>query len=238
VALNTFAPAHWVEFGDLVMAAVLSFFLLTNAFHMARRFMSGREMFRIFPSVYLAQMPTFLVHFFTQKRWRRCGSEQSKGRWLSHVILVTGYLSMLTLVLVLLRWFQTDEVYPFYHPQRLWGYYATGALLYATVSFMVSRWRKADPIHRFSEASDWIFLIMLFLTTLTGIVMHALRLAGLPMATYMSYVIHLAIAVPMLVVEVPFGKWAHLLYRPLALYLTSVKEAAVLRTKQAETAAA
>jgi quinone-modifying oxidoreductase subunit QmoC len=238
VALNTFAPAHWVEFGDLVMAAVLSFFLLTNAFHMARRFMSGREMFRIFPSVYLAQMPTFLVHFFTQKRWRRCGSEQSKGRWLSHVILVTGYLSMLTLVLVLLRWFQTDEVYPFYHPQRLWGYYATGALLYATVSFMVSRWRKADPIHRFSEASDWIFLIMLFLTTLTGIVMHALRLAGLPMATYVSYVIHLAIAVPMLVVEVPFGKWAHLLYRPLALYLTSVKEAAVLRTKQAETAAA
>jgi quinone-modifying oxidoreductase subunit QmoC len=238
VALNTFAPVHWVEFGDLVMAAVLSFFLLTNAFHMAWRFMGGREIFRIPASVYLAQIPIFLTHFFTQKRWRRCGSDQSKSRWLSHVILVTGYLSMLTLVLVLLRWFQTDEVYPFYHPQRIWGYYATGALLYATVSFMVSRWRKADPMHRFSEASDWIFLFMLFLTTLSGILMHILRLAGLPTATYMSYVIHLAIAVPMLIVEVPFGKWAHLLYRPLALYLASVKEAAVLRMKQTATAAA
>jgi hypothetical protein len=27
----------------------------------------------------------------------------------------------------------------------------------------------------------------------------------------------------MLVVEVPFGKWSHLLYRPLALYLAAVQ---------------
>ncbi len=238
VALNTFAPVHWVEFGDLAMAAVLTFFLLANAFHMAWCFMGGKNLFKIAPSIYLTQLPMFLAHFFTQKRWRRCESGESKARWLTHLLLVTGYLSMLTLVLVLLRWFQTDEIHPFYHPQRLWGYYATGALLYATVSFMVARWNKADPMHRFSEASDWIFLTMLFLTTLTGIVMHALRIAGLPMATYISYVIHLAIAVPMLVVEVPFGKWAHLLYRPLALYLTSVKEAAASRVKAPMEAAA
>jgi ferredoxin len=225
VALNTFAPVRWVEFGDLVMAAVLSFFLLTNAFRMAWSFMGGREMFKISPAVYLQQVPVFLTHFFTQKRWRRCGSEGSSRRWLTHVILVSGYLSMLMLVLVLLRWFQTDKIYPPYNPQRLWGYYATGALLYATVVFMVDRWRKADPMHRFSEASDWIFLFMLLLTSLTGIIMHGLRIAGFPIATYVAYVIHLSIAVPMLVVEVPFGKWAHLFYRPLALYLTSVKEA-------------
>jgi hypothetical protein len=40
------------------------------------------------------------------------------------------------------------------------------------------------------------------------------------------YVIHLAVAVPMLVLEVPFMKWAHLMYRPLALYLKAVKESA------------
>jgi hypothetical protein len=27
----------------------------------------------------------------------------------------------------------------------------------------------------------------------------------------------------MLVVEVPFGKWAHLFYRPLAIYLAAVR---------------
>jgi hypothetical protein len=40
------------------------------------------------------------------------------------------------------------------------------------------------------------------------------------------YLIHLAIAVPMLVLEVPFMKWAHFMYRPLALYLESVKDTA------------
>jgi len=238
VELNTFAPVHWVELGDLAMAAVLTFFLLTNAARMAWIFMGGTEMFKISPAVYLRQIPVFLAHFFTQKRWRRCGSEGSQKRWLTHVILVSGYLSMLTLVLVLLRWFQTDQVYAVYNPQRLWGYYATAALLYGTVNFMAARWRKADPMHWFSEASDWIFLVMLFLTALTGIVMHALRIAGLPMATYIAYVIHLAIAVPMLVVEVPFGKWAHLLYRPLALYLTSVKGAAASRVNAPVEAAA
>ena len=56
--------------------------------------------------------------------------------------------------------------------------------------------------------------------------MHAFRLAGWALPTYYMYVIHLAIAVPMLVIEVPFGKWAHLLYRPLAIYLMKVKERA------------
>ena len=57
--------------------------------------------------------------------------------------------------------------------------------------------------------------------------LHLLRMGGLPLLTcYYTYVIHLAVAVPMLVVEVLFGKWAHLLYRPLAMYLTAVKEKA------------
>ena len=91
---------------------------------------------------------------------------------------------------------------------------------------MISRRKKEVEIHKHSEFSDWLFLILLFLTTLTGIIMHAFRLGGMPLATYYSYVVHLAIAVPMLVIEVPFGKWAHLMYRPLALYLKAVKESA------------
>jgi len=56
-------------------------------------------------------------------------------------------------------------------------------------------------------------------------------LAGWPMGTYVMYVIHLAIAVPMLVIEVPFGKWSHLFYRPLAIFLTTAKEKALKPSK-------
>jgi Fe-S oxidoreductase len=113
-----------------------------------------------------------------------------------------------------------------WHFTSIFGYYATGVLLFITVEMFRSRLRKEEAIHRYSELSDWLFLILLFLTTLTGIIMHAVRLAGWPMGTYVMYVIHLAVAVPMLVIEVPFGKWSHLFYRPLALFLATVKEKA------------
>ena len=227
VALNTFAPVRAVEVGDWIMAGLLSFFLLSNAFRMVR-WSLGEDVRRISAAVYWRQIPTFFLHLFTQKRWRQCGSPHGGLRWFKHLLLVSGYLSMLTLVLILLRWFQTDHIYPFYYPQRLWGYYAAVALLYPTVDFMISRWRRKEPIHRFSEASDWIFLIMLFLTALTGLLVNLVRINGWALATYVIYVLHLAIAVPMLVVEVPFGKWSHLLYRPLAIYLRGVQEAAAV----------
>ncbi len=72
-----------------------------------------------------------------------------------------------------------------------------------------------------------MFPVLLLLTTVTGILVHIFRYMGLPLATYYMYAVHLIIAVARLVVEVPFGKWAHMLYRPLAVYLQAVKERAL-----------
>jgi hypothetical protein len=55
---------------------------------------------------------------------------------------------------------------------------------------------------------------------------------GLPLATYYTYAVHLVIAVAMLVIEVPFGKWAHLLYRPLAVFFQKVRERALQQEVQ------
>ncbi|MCP4691127.1 MAG: 4Fe-4S dicluster domain-containing protein, partial [Desulfobacterales bacterium] len=224
MAVNTFAPVLWIEIGDLVMAAVLSTFLLSNAFRMYRFVMRGVQA----PlSLYIREAKTFVLHFLTQKRWRECGEDRS--RWLKHFILVTGYLTMMTLIIVCIRWFQVDD--SSWHFTSIFGYYATGALLAITVEMFRSRLKKEEAIHRYSELSDWLFLILLFTTTLTGILMHAIRLAGWPMGTYVMYVIHLAVAVPMLVIEVPFGKWSHLFYRPLAMFLSAVKEKATSDSK-------
>ena len=76
-------------------------------------------------------------------------------------------------------------------------------------------------IHRFSHQTDWLFLFLLMATVLSGILTHTFRMLDWPMATYLTYATHLVIAVPMLAVEVPFGKWAHLLYRPLAAGLAA-----------------
>jgi hypothetical protein len=70
-----------------------------------------------------------------------------------------------------------------------------------------------------------MFLILLQLTAATGICINFARLLDWPGATYGLYLLHMMVAVPMLVLEVPFAKWAHLAYRPLVLYLLKVKEA-------------
>ncbi len=235
VALNAFAPVKAIEAADWLVAAILGTLLLSNAVRMVRLVL--REGGPIPPaSAWLLEARSFAVNFLAQERWRACAA--ARPRRAKHVLLVSGYLTMMALVIVGLRWFQTDEVRPFLHPTRLLGYYATAVLLYVTADFLLSRVRARAPFHAASEASDWLFLGLLFLVALTGIAVHVLRLAGLPVATYVTYVVHLALTAPLLVVEVPFGKWSHMLYRPLAIYLTNVRRrAAALRAAEPEPAA-
>jgi hypothetical protein len=140
---------------------------------------------------------------------------------------MSGYSIVFFLVVVGIRWFQRDEIYPLWNPIRLLGYYSTFAILYGVTYAIIGRIKKSKAVYKNSHSSDWAFLILLWLTTFTGIMIHATRLLEMPMATYYIYVIHLMIAVPMLVVEVPFAKWTHQLYRPLILYLMKVKQRAV-----------
>ncbi len=225
VELNTFAPAEMVHVFDLIMAGVLAFFLLSNAFRMYWFTMQQGAKVPIPMRLYLVEAKTLILHFVTQKVFLKCKSNWR--RWLKHWLLVSGYVLMFLLVVVFLMWFQTDNIYPLYHPQRWIGYYATAVLLYGTIEILVGRLRKREQIHKFSDFSDWMFPILILLTTVSGILVHIFRYTGLPLATYYTYALHLMIAVPMLVIEVPFGKWAHLLYRPLALYLQAVKERAL-----------
>jgi hypothetical protein len=71
------------------------------------------------------------------------------------------------------------------------------------------------------------------------VLQHVLHRAGLDAAANLAYVVHLMGVVPMLVLEVPFGKWSHLAYRPLALYFSRVQAhaAAVEAAKAQRTAA-
>ena len=229
VELNTFAPVPIIHTGDLIMAGVLSFFLLTNAWRMYTFTMRRGNQAKIPLSVYLSEAWRLPFEAATQKQWATCDDRPS---WVTHLFLVSGYVLMFGIIVLFLPWFQTDNIYPIYHPQRWLGYYATIVLLYGSGRAIWGRLERVRQMHRFSHASDWLFPILLFTVTLTGILVHIFRYAGLPLATYYTYVIHLALLVPMLVLEVPFGKWSHLAYRPLAIYFEAVK----VKAREMETA--
>ncbi len=231
VALNTFAPVQRIHYGDWVLAAFLSFFLLSNIYRMYVFTLRKSVNTKIPLSIYLTEAWNLLYHFVTQKRFEKCDEEHKgffkKTRWRNHWLLVSGYVLMFAMVVGFLPWFQTDNIYPLYHPQRWLGYYATIVLLYGGTEILWGRIKKENEIHRFSHPSDWVFPILLLLTTTSGILVHTFRYLDMPLATYYTYVSHLVILTPMLVLEVPFGKWSHLAYRPFAIYFQAVKAKAL-----------
>jgi ferredoxin len=229
VALNSFAPVMWVWAAVLIHCAFLGYRVVSGGLTMTRQVLgAGAAPLRIPLGVYVSELRTLLLHFFTQKRWRDCGEHQRR-RWLEHLFFVSGYLIMLVLIVGLLGWFQTDRIHPVYHPQRWLGYYATVALLYGSVSMLAGRLRKRAPIHKSSDLTDWLFPAFILVGAVTGILVHILRYAGWPWPTYLMYLVHVMAMVAMLDVEVGIGKWMHLIYRPLAIYLQAVKERAAGR---------
>lgn len=224
VELNTFAPIEMIHTADLILAAVLGFFLLSNLARMYLLVFGKEERLGIPLKVYLTEAWKLVYHTFTQNRFSECGD--SKRRWINHLIIVAGYGTMFALIVVFLGWFQTDNIYPIYHPQRWLGYLAAGALIYGGVEAVLGRIRKQHEMHKYSHPSDWLFPVLLVLLAASGLVIHFLRYAGLPLATYYAYVAHLVIMMMLYVTVGPMGKWAHLLYRPFAVYFQAVKEKA------------
>jgi hypothetical protein len=154
---------------------------------------------------------------------RKC---PEKGRWAGHWLLALGVVIMLTIKVFALRWFQTDNIYPLYHPQRWLGYLATGCILYGVGTILACHIKGDKETCKTRGLEDFMFPGLLLLVALSGISVHILRYAGFEMACHFVYALHIVIATPILVVEMSFGKWSHMIYRPLALYFQAVKERA------------
>ncbi len=211
-----------IEYGDLAMAAIVAFLLISNILHMFYRVILSDRTLHIPIFAYATELWQLIFNFATQARFSKC---ESKTYWIGHLWLMTGYTIMFIVIVGFLSKFQIEEIVPWYNWQRILGYYATVGLLLFITYTIVGRIRKKEAKMQFSHPSDWMFLILLLLTTITGILVHFFRITGLPAATYYTYALHLAVLVPMIVIEVPFSKWSHLAYRPFAIYFDRLRKA-------------
>ena len=94
VELNTFAPVHWIHLGDQIVMGFVFVMMFSNAAHMFRGIMQG---VKIPLHLYLTQAPVFFLNYFTQKRWRKCGTGPGSAWW-RHIFLFSGWVSMEILV--------------------------------------------------------------------------------------------------------------------------------------------
>jgi hypothetical protein len=176
---------------------------------------------------YLDEAKTMFLQMVTHKQLLKCPSTMHKRRWFMHWLLAFGCSLMFVIKFFFLRWFQTDKILPVYSPQRWLGYMAAAFLICGSLDILIDRARRREPVYRQSGLKGLVLPVLLLLTALSGISVHVLRYAGMGLGAHYCYAVHLMIAVPMLLVEIPFGSSSHMLYRPLALYFTAVKERAL-----------
>ncbi len=208
----------------MVVILLPLFFLLSFAMRMYWFTMRGTEKITVAPNLYFTEAKTFLLHLTTHKKMGEC---PEKSRWPKHLVLAWGVMIKLSLLVFALAWLQTDKLYRISHPQRWIGYLVTAFIIYGTVDILASRLRKKKEVHKSSDMRDWAFPILLLAAAISGIVVHIVRYAGFEFATHYAYAVHIMVSVPLLVIEMPFGKWTHMIYRPMALYFQSLKEKAM-----------
>jgi len=230
---SAFLPSAKIHIFDWSMATVLVILLGINAIRMWR-FVMGRDGVRAPLGSYLAALYTLPLHFFAQPKFRQC---DRKRPWAVHLALMLSYVTMLVLIMFFLREMASGPSIDW--RVHVFGYLASAGLIVAVVLNLRGRLKKDSPQHAHSHESDWMFLILLLAVAVTGVLQHILHRAGLDAAANVIYIVHLMGVVPMLVLEVPFGKWAHLAYRPLAMYFSRVQvHAAETEAAKAQKAAA
>ncbi len=226
---GAFLPSTFIHKFDLSVGGILAVFLLINAFHMWRLVMIKGTSFDVPWWLYIKQFYQLPWHFFTQKRYGECEKKREHAiymPWIIHLGLMLGYVTMLILVMVYIEKLQAG-------PEIVWqvhifGYLATIGLVTGTVYFIRNRLKKHYIQYKKSHGTDWVFVILLFIIVVTGIGQHIFHRTGLLQLANIIYVIHLMAVVPWLL-RMPFSKWAHLIYRPLAMYLAAVRRDALTR---------
>jgi ferredoxin len=230
---GAFLPSTFIHRFDLTIGLVVAFFLVVNAIRMWYMTMIKGTSFPVPWWIYLVEIYQLPWHFFTQKRYSECESQNKKPffmPWFVHLGLMLGYVTMLVLVMVFIEKFQSGPSINW--SVHIFAYLATIGLIIGTVYFIRNRLSKKYVQYKKSHSTDWVFIVLLFLIVITGIVQHVFHRTGLLEEANITYVIHLMCVVPWLL-RMPFSKWAHLVYRPLAMYFAAIRKEALIRQEEA-----
>lgn len=150
-----------------------------------------------------------------------------RRRWFIHAMTIWGFLglfaaTMIDYGLAIIGVKETGTPIPIWYPSRLLGTVAGVMLIYGVVMFMINRATRYNRAATKSQASDWLLLVLLLITGLTGFVIEvALYTPSVPAWGYWFFLFHVAVAMELMLL-LPFTKFAHAIYRPVALFFYSL----------------
>ncbi len=111
--------------------------------------------------------------------------------------------------------------YPYFSLPVVFGTVGGIMLVVGTIGLLYLKWRSdREPAHASMFSMDVAFLVMLFLTSFTGLLLLGFRETA---AMGVLLVVHLGV-VAGLFITMPYGKFAHVIYRYAALVRFSIEQ--------------
>ncbi|MFH1739421.1 MAG: quinone-interacting membrane-bound oxidoreductase complex subunit QmoC [bacterium] len=145
--------------------------------------------------------------------------EAGKHRYYSHLLVFYGFLALFattTFVFLGLYLIGMETPLPLWHPVKILGNLGAIAFLVGCILMAYQRFTISEDEPGQSTYSDWFFLGLMLALGITGIFSQIFRLAGVAVLAYSTYFLHL-VAVLMLFLYFPYSKFAHIMYRTIAI---------------------
>lgn len=159
--------------------------------------------------------------------------EKANPRYYSHLLTFYGFLALFAttafvfLGMYILGW---ETPLSLAHPVKILGNVGALAFLTGTGMMLIQRLTDEEKSGK-STYNDWLFIAIMFGLAASGILTELARLAVIPVLAYSLYYVHLVLILSMMA-YFPYSKFAHLLYRFLAIayYYGLAKSAGEVKT--------
>lgn len=218
---------HWLLIGFFTFFSILSFLAMLAGvvkFWKAMRAADERAGLKSAGGNWSAAAIKVGRDIFTHEKFSQCTTNAS--RRLSHLGVFYGFLGLLLVtiwaifVLYVFKYLKPglfEYPFAFWNPAKILANASMLALGAGCVLMMRDRLRKDSEEKGRSSSFDWVFVGTLAAVTLTGFAVEVSRFADLRSVGYGVYFVHL-VCVFALLIYLPYSKFAHLVYRAVALF--------------------
>lgn len=202
-------PEGDIHLAGLILGAFVFIVALANILIMYR-YISSTKRFSKNISVWLTSLISVIVkEVIAQERFSKCSDRMRKY---AHISLVWGFILLMIATSI--------DYITGSRPLEgiLFGFTGGAMIIFGSGFFIYERLKRKEPYSTHSDFVDWAFIVLIFLAGCSGFALDFLT--GMT-AVAMMYV-HLTVIFD-LIITAPFTKFAHAIYRTLALWLKRVQ---------------